>query len=244
MAPYDSLARFYDAVNGEPAEHIHQILAAIDEFRPASRDVLELGCGTGAILAGLGSGFSLTGIDRSRGMLDVARRRCPEARLVEADMTSFELDATFDVIVCVFDTLNHLTEFDLWRATFERVAAHLREGGLFIFDLNTLGRLRELGEDAPWVHDFDGHVLIMDVDYEDAPLARWNIRIFEHLDEDKFQLHAETILELGVELSRVRLALHDDFELVAESDTRDGPASDDARRALLVARRRPSGPPI
>jgi len=54
MAQYDSFAPFYDAVNGEPAELITHVLDAITRFGPTTQRVLELGCGTGAVLAGLG----------------------------------------------------------------------------------------------------------------------------------------------------------------------------------------------
>ncbi len=244
MAQYDSFARFYDGVNGEPEDRITQVLSYITQFRPDARTVLELGCGTGAILAGLGSGFTLTGIDLSRAMLDVARRRCPTARLIEADITSFELAETFDVAICVYDTLNHVTDFALWRAVFANVAAHLVPGGLFIFDLNTIGRLRDLGDMAPWVYDFDGHTLIMDVDFSEEPLARWHIRVFEHQRDHAFTQHAETILELGVALDRVREALASHFTLVAESDTRGSAPTDVSARALFVAQRAaPEGSP-
>ena len=237
MAQYDTFARFYDGVNGEPEDRISQILSYVEQFRPGAQSVLELGCGTGAILAGLGSGLSLTGIDRSRDMLDIARRRCPWARLVEGDITSFELGEQYDVAVCVYDTLNHVTDFTLWPTVFANVAAHLKDGGLFIFDLNPLGRLRDLGDMAPWVYDFDGHTLVMDVDFSEEPLASWHIRVFEHLGDDRFCLHEETIVELGVELDRVRDALAPHLTLVAESDTQGSLPTDQSTRALFVAQR-------
>lgn len=237
MAQYDVFAPFYDAVNGEPDERVGQLLAFVDAFAPGAHDVLELGCGTGAVLAGLGSGFALSGIDLSTTMLERARRRCPHARLIAGDITSFSLGERFDVVICVDDTLNHVTTFDGWRAVFANAAAHLREGGLFIFDVNTLGRLRYLGDVAPWVHDFDAHTLLMDVDFADEPLARWHIRIFEHRRDDTYRLHHETILELGVALDEVRDALAGDFTLVHESDTNGTVPTDESARALFVGRR-------
>ncbi len=237
MAQYDSFARFYDGVNGEPEDRITQVLSYIQQFRPDARAVLELGCGTGAILAGLGSGFTLTGIDLSPAMLDVARRRCPTARLIEGDITSFDLGETFDVVICVYDTLNHVTDFTLWCAVFANVAAHLAPGGLFIFDLNTIGRLRDLGDMAPWVYDFDAHTLVMDVDFTEEPLARWHIRVFERQQGNVFTQHAETIVELGVALDEVRDALASDFTLVAESDTVGSTPTDSSARAIFVAQR-------
>jgi len=239
MAQYDSFAAFYDAVNGEPTELIATLLGAFKRHRPDARDVLELGCGTGAVLAGLGSGYSLTGIDLSSRMLERARRRCPEARLLEADITRFELDETFDAVICVFDTLNHVTSLEGWETVVSKVAQHLRDGGLFFFDLNTVGRLRDLGDVAPWVYDFDGHTLVMDVNFSREPLAVWDIRIFEHRSDDNYVLHRDTIFELGVDLETVRQMLSAHFEILEEFDEEGSPASDDSVRAIVVARRRP-----
>lgn len=238
MAAYAEFARFYDDVNGEPEARSRQLLDYIERYHPGATSVLELGCGTGAILAGLGSGLSLTGIDRSPEMLDFARRRCPGAHVIEADMTSFSLAERFDVVLCVFDTLNHVATFDGWERTFERVHEHLNAGGLFIFDVNTLGRLRELGDVAPWVHHFDGHTLIMDVEFDGESLSTWDIRIFERRDDRHFTLHHEDIVELGVALDRVRRALDENFELVEQSDASGDPPSDESSRAFFVYRRR------
>ena len=239
MAQYDAFAAFYDAVNGEPQELITQVLSVIARSGPDTRRILELGCGTGAVLSGLGSGFSLTGIDLSPSMLAHARRRCPDARLLEGDITDFELHESFDAVICVFDTLNHVTTVEGWESVVANVAAHLRDGGLFIFDLNTIGRLRDLGDAAPWVYDFDGNTLVMGVDFSRDPLALWDIRIFEKTSDTTYRLHHETIVELGVSLARVREILATHFEILEESDTQGSRPTDNSERAFLVARRTP-----
>ncbi len=238
VTAYQEFAPFYDAVNGEPAERSRRILDYIGEFRPATKSVLELGCGTGAVLAGLGSGLSLTGLDLSPEMLAYAKRRCPSARLYQADMSTFHRPEQFDVVLCVFDTLNHVTTFEGWLATFERVHAHLVEGGLFIFDVNTLGRLRQLGDSAPWVHHFDRHTLIINVEFDGRCLAQWDIRIFEQLHERHFVLHHEQITELAVPLDQLKSALATDFELLVETDPSGETPSDESSRANFVFRRR------
>jgi len=237
VAAYEAFARFYDAVNEEPVERIAQVLDFIERFNPNATSVLELGCGTGAILSGLGSGFERVGVDLSPEMLAFARRRCPTARFVEGDITTVDLGRTFDVVVCVFDTLNHVTTFAGWREVFACVARHLSSGGLFVVDLNTIGRFRELDDSAPWVHDFDGHTLLMDLDFSADPLATWDIRIFEAQGDGRFTLHHESIVELAVALDEVYVALREQFTLLECSDALGGPASDEAARALIVARR-------
>lgn len=239
MTEYAHFARFYDAVNNEPEARSRKLLRYIEQHLPGATSVLELGCGTGAVLSGLGSGYALTGIDRSSEMLSFARRRCPQAQLHQADITSFSLEHQFDVVLCVYDTLNHVTEFEGWRAVVGRVSEHLREGGLFIFDLNTIGRLRRLGDALPWVHDFDGHTLVMDVEFdEDDARSYWDIRVFEHLDHDRFALHREEIVELGVPLERVRQLLAANFELLDEADPDGEAPTDESARAYFVYRRR------
>jgi SAM-dependent methyltransferase len=237
MAAYEVFAPFYDMVNGDPDTRSRQILENINRFRPQSESVLELGCGTGAILAGLGSGFSLTGLDLSSEMLAYARRRCPSAHLHQLDMTSFSLAQRFDVVLCIYDTLNHVTTYAGWQSMFERVKEHLVEGGLFIFDLNTLGRLRQLGEMAPWVHHFDEHTLIMNVEFDGHSLSQWDIQIFEHQFENRFVLHHERIAELGVPLEQVRASLAPDFQLLEELDPGGFTPNDESSRALFVFQR-------
>jgi len=238
MAAYREFARFYDAINGDPVETSLTILRHIEHYRPQADSVLELGCGTGAILAGLGSGLALTGLDLSPEMLEIARRRCPHARLHLDDMTTFSLREQFDVVLCVFDTLNHVSTFDGWKSLFERVSTHLVDGGIFIFDINTLGRFRRLADMAPWVHDFDGHTLIMNVEFVDDVHSEWDIRVFEHLQDKNYVLHHELIVELGVRLQQVRDALALDFDLVEETDPTGAAPTDESDRAYFVYQRR------
>ena len=148
---------------GDRSADINRVRDYIKRYQPGAASLLELGCGTGAVLAGLaadvsltgadepvtgsgppvtGSGLSLTGVDLSEEMLAIAARSVPAARLVHADVTSFSLGTQFDVVICVFDTLNHLPSLHAWRAMFDRVHEHLADGGLFFFDVNTTGRLR------------------------------------------------------------------------------------------------------
>src|ERR1039458_810939 len=187
----------------DPQPKSTRVLEAIDKLLPEASSLLELGCGTGAILAGLSSLPSLTGLDRSPEMLAIARDKVPQARLIEGDIATFDIGERFDVVMCVFDTLNHLPSFSLWNDLFERTYDHLVEGGLFIFDVNPIGQLRQLGEAPPWVHDFDGNTVIMDVQLDHDDLWIWEIKVFEHVGEDRFILHHERIREFGAGLGRI-----------------------------------------
>lgn len=111
--------------------------------------VLDLACGTGTVSRLLvPRGYSLTGVDLSEGMLEVACRRTAEAGLpiVFHQQDAAELDlgaARFDAVICLFDSLNYILEPERLRSAFVRVFAHLNPGGTFIFDVNTEYALAE-----------------------------------------------------------------------------------------------------
>ena len=57
---------------------------------------------------------------------------------IQADMRTFDTHKPVDAVTCLYASLNHLLgpSADLTE-TFKRVAAHLRPGGVFVFDLNS-----------------------------------------------------------------------------------------------------------
>ncbi len=242
MTHYARFAGFYDQIMGDRSADIERIRDYIKRYRPAASSLLELGCGTGAVLAGLAADLSVTGVDRSPEMLTVAARSVPAARLVQADVTSFSLGTRFDVVICVFDTLNHLPSLDAWRAMFERVHEHLADGGLFFFDVNTTGRLRRLWQGPAFAADFGENTMIMDVlpagSGGGGELSTWTVRIFERIAGDMFRLHEERIPELGVPLATIRDVLAASFDLLEEAELDGGPVSDESSRVFFAYRRR------
>jgi SAM-dependent methyltransferase len=238
---YADFAKFYDQIMGDRSAIIERLRDYVRRYLPNAGSLLELGCGTGAVLAGLADGLQVTGIDLSPEMLATATAHLPRARLVQADITEFSLGTTFDVVICVFDTLNHLPTFDAWLAMFQQVDAHLAEGGLFIFDVNTVGRLRRLAAAPAYVADFGPHMLVMDVTTGKGGVFPWDVRIFERVDGNQFRLHHERIGELGVPLARIHEALTPRFELLEAANTEGLPANDESDRAYLVYRHRAYG---
>ncbi|MGI9485656.1 MAG: class I SAM-dependent methyltransferase [Geminicoccaceae bacterium] len=102
--------------------------------------VLELGVGTGRIAGALAkAGHDVVGLDRSKGMLDAARKKCKThadtVKLIEADITAFTLDRTFPLALIPFSTFQHLTTPDQQRACLGAVHHHLVEGGHLVLDV-------------------------------------------------------------------------------------------------------------
>ena len=75
MADYDLLAKFYDRLMSDSSLRSKQVMRCIEKYSPTASSLLELGCGTGAVLHGLSAVTSLAGMDISSNMLDIARAR-------------------------------------------------------------------------------------------------------------------------------------------------------------------------
>ena len=123
------------------------------------RSFVDLGCGTGELLLGLGRahpGWRLVGLDGSARMIDCARHKPGGERIdwrvgplaapplppagTGAGADTGAGSAGFDAAGCFYDTLNHLIEPGALAAMVGVVAAALRPGGLFVFDAtNAIG---------------------------------------------------------------------------------------------------------
>jgi len=241
MPAYEQLAAFYDIVMDDPGPRAERVDAAVERYRPDAGSLLELGCGTGAILARLTTTAALTGLDQSPEMLGIAARTVPGAHLINGDMSAFDLGRQFDVIACVFDSINHLMEVVAWSSLVRCVHEHLAVGGIFVLDVNTIGELRRLGDELPWVYDFDGGTAIIDVAFaEDSHglgVSDWDFRVFERVTSARYELHHERIGEIALPLDRVRQLLADGFDLLEELDEDGLPATDESVKAYYVLRR-------
>ena len=145
-------------------------------------------------------------------------------------------------MACVFDTVNHLLDVPSWASLIACAHRHLTGGGLFVLDVNTVGELRRLGDEPPWVYDFDGGTAVIDVTFAEGDgglgLTDWDVRIFERVTDTRFELHHERIGELALPLARVRELLADGFDLLEEVDEDGLAATDDSIKAYYALRRR------
>lgn len=177
---YSEFARFYDRVEVDaPRASARWILERVDAHQASVASVLELGCGTGAVLQALPDAWRKTGVDSSPEMLAQARAKSLDATIIGADMTSLSLGERFDLVICVFDTINHLVDPEQWRRAFIVARQHLRIGGLFAFDMNTVTRLREIAAKPASSYGVHGDTILIQV-HERRPLRfDWEITVSE-----------------------------------------------------------------
>src|SRR5271165_182317 len=155
-ALYDSvIADFYDAspvVHGRTQDVNFYVAAA----SLSGDSVLELGCGTGRMLVPLAqAGLHVTGLDISQRMLErAAEKRArldaeqrDHVRLVQGDMTRFDLGEQFPLVIIPFRPFQHLLTIDEQLQCLTCVRRHLAKGGRLILDF--------FQTDAARMHDPD-----------------------------------------------------------------------------------------
>ncbi|MBI2297569.1 MAG: class I SAM-dependent methyltransferase, partial [Armatimonadetes bacterium] len=180
--PFTRIAPFYDRLLDDLpyAAWVDYLELLGGQWGASGGPLLDLACGTGSVGLELARrGCRVVGADRSASMLAEGRRKARAARLpvlfVRQDMRALGLAAAFDRVVCLFDSLNYLLEPAGLAAAFRGVAASLRPGGLFIFDLNTERALADdlFTRDEPnaevphrWRSRYDAATRIATVDLE------------------------------------------------------------------------------
>ena len=148
--------------------------------------ILNLGCGTGMHDRKLiDLGFEVTGIDKSAEMIAIARERVPEANYIVGDMSDFDLNEKFDVVICMFSSLGYLTEQEQIDSFFGSVSNHLVDEGLLILDVwNGLGVAKDPPTSREKVVE-DGNLKIVRTSYPDLDMqnfvnnVKFKIQVYE-----------------------------------------------------------------
>ncbi len=110
------------------------------QAKAAGGPVLELGCGTGRILAQTArAGIPVVGLDASPGMLGLCRRRLAQeglrADLACGDMRRFAFGRAFTLVTIPFRPFQHLLEVEDQMACLASIREHLAPNGRLVFDV-------------------------------------------------------------------------------------------------------------
>ena len=238
MASYDTLGKYYDSIMGDQRASAQAVRKLLWGHHPRARTLLDLACGTGSILAHLARRYEVAGLDLSPVLLAMARKKLPRTPLYEGDMKSFDLGGSFDAVVCLLDSINHLRKFSDWQRVFVRVHRHLNPSGIFVFDINTERKLERLVSTGPRIHQFQDHLMIVNTTAPRDNLTAWHLRVFEPIGEGLYRSSEETIVERSFPLMRIRNALREaGFKPVKTFDLERGSVSARSERVHFVCRK-------
>ncbi len=240
---YTVLPAFYDELNSE-VDYDGYADYLTRQFTPEGAHVLDLGCGTGDmshILAARGA--RVVGLDASPEMLTLASHKAEKKRLKVfytcQNMTSFSTGYSYDAVISTFDSLNYLlTKADLVRA-FTCVANELREGGVFLFDMNSEYKFRCIYADNSYVLESD-RVFCAWENYYDEKSKKCNFYINVFAEEKGvYKRYSEEQTEKMFTLDEIKACLRKaGLTFVSVSSDYDGKEIDDTtERYYFIARK-------
>lgn len=243
---YGSFAYVYDKFMDdvpyeEWADYVQSLLM---EHEVREGLVLELGCGTGNLTEILASrGYDMIGVDLSADMLDIAmekrERSGRDILYLMQDMREFELYGTVRAAVSICDSMNYLQEEKDLLSTFKLVNNYLDPGGIFIFDLNTAYKYRELIGDTTIAENREGASFIWENTwYEEEKVNEYDLTIFAETENGLYQKFEETHFQRAYDLKTVkRLIAEAGMEFLAAYDafTRES-VRPDSERIYVIAR--------
>lgn len=247
MSNYSDFAFYYDGLTNNV--DYHSRAAYFDRLikescRSGGNYLVDLACGTGSLSEEFCTlGYDVTGIDNSPDMLSAAMDKKYDSgsdiQYVCQDMTSFELYGNADAIVCALDSINHLESPEDIRKTFERAFLFTQPGGVFIFDMNTVYKHREILADNSFIFENDQVFCAWQNSYEEKyDRVSISLDFFEKNEKGKYERYSEDFSEIAFETELIVSWLKKaGFEVlhVYDEDSTD-PVNEKSQRAVIVCR--------
>jgi ubiquinone/menaquinone biosynthesis C-methylase UbiE len=136
---FSEAPELYDLIYGSfkdyrsEADKIAEVLSTV---APEARSVLDVACGTGEHARYLTGehGYRVHGIDIEPGFVAIARAKLPQGRFWHADMAGFDLDARFDVVLCLFSSIGYLRDLEQVQRALVCFRRHLEPDGVLLVE--------------------------------------------------------------------------------------------------------------
>ncbi|MCD6434131.1 MAG: class I SAM-dependent methyltransferase [Candidatus Diapherotrites archaeon] len=173
---YKKFAKYYDKIQAQKKDYSREVdfieWAIKKHKKSEGNKLLDVACGTANHAVLLEKNYKILGIDISKEMLEIAKRKTKNVKFEIWDMKKLNLPERFDVIICMFSAINYNTSYSELETTLRNFYNHLKPGGVLIYDL---GFNKET-----WI---EGYTQIVTVVEDGLQLARISQ---SHLDGDVF----------------------------------------------------------
>ncbi|MBN1624670.1 MAG: methyltransferase domain-containing protein [Clostridia bacterium] len=169
---YRDTAEIYDKLTSgiDYAAYAGYFIELINRYKGINtHSLLETGCGSGNLTRLLAlAGYDMTGVDSSAEMLSEAYTKdSPGILWVNQDVLELDLFGTYDAAVSFLDFPNHITDpADLGRY-FALIENYLNPGGLYIFDINSEYKFRNILAENVFYYDDDDYSCIWQNSYNE-----------------------------------------------------------------------------
>ncbi len=249
MAYEYSFSALYDIFTNdvnysERAEYICQIL---ERNGILGGSILDVACGTGSLSKELlKKGFEVIANDISISMLNIAREKLSaygdRALLLCQDMCELDLYGTVDAAVCALDSVNHLLDEEDILSCFECVGKFINPGGIFIFDVNTLYKHRQVLSGNTFVYEDaeDAFLVWQNSECDEDDIVEMYFDIFTRTPDGKYLRDSDENTERAYSVEFLSEKLTDSgFEVLnVYSDMTLDACTPEDERIYFVARKK------
>lgn len=197
---YDRL--MYDFDYESVVRFLEQVLA-MEEISVGK--ILEIACGTGSITERFAQKYYIDAFDRSEQMLALAEEklRGTKARLFCQDMRTFIAPDRYNVVFCLCDSLNYVTDREQVKEVFRRVYQSMEDEGIFIFDLNTEKKFQDM--ESVYVDEVEDVVYIWENEYDQsAGINLYGVNFFLQRQDGLYERWYEEHREKAYEVEEIR----------------------------------------
>lgn len=250
MAGYGDFAYYYDLLteNVDYESRCEYICNLLAENGVGKGILLDLACGTGTMSMLLSDkGYDVIGVDASEDMLSVAQEKKMESgkdiMFLCQRMEELDLFGTINAAVCTLDSINHITDEKTVQQVFSKVSLFMEDKGIFLFDVNTPYKHREVLGDNTFIYDMDDVYCVWQNSTDKKTLlTEVSLDIFEkdtEEEEDVYYRYSEEFSEKGYELSQIEKWLTEyKFEVLGVyEELSKNKVGEKTQRAVFVARK-------
>ncbi|MBL7574894.1 Methyltransferase domain-containing protein [Peptoniphilus asaccharolyticus DSM 20463] len=186
MDNYRDFAAVYDELMWDfDYEKVYKFIkSTVEKNSKEFKKCLELGCGTGNLTEFIVEDFQVDAIDLSDEMLAVAANKImnKNVHFYKQNMQNLMFEGNYDLVVSSCDSINYILEREELEKLFKWVYDHLNDGGMFIFDINSIYKFETMKE--TYVDESDGVFYIWENFYdEEERLNTYSVNFFKEEGE-------------------------------------------------------------
>ncbi len=227
MSGYGNFAHYYDILTGNISykDRAAYFDMLIKKHGGKKNLLLDLACGTGSLSEEMCRlGYDVIAVDGSEEMLNEALDKKFDSGLniqyLCQDMTKLDMFGTIDVTICALDSLNHLPDLDAIKQTINRVSLFCEPGGLFIFDVNTPYKHKNVLGNNTFIYDMEDVYCVWQNTYteEDNRVEMW-LDFFEKQENGSYERYDESFSEIAFDDAVIEKIVADSgMEIVGKYD--------------------------
>lgn len=245
---YEEFAIIYDKLINEDIDYnkiAKRIFQICEEYNINRKDYLDLACGTGNVAINIADSFEDScAVDLSEDMLTIAYDKFQQnninCQFLCQNMSELSLGKKFDLITCVLDSTNYIVEDEDIQNYFKAVSNHLKDDGIFIFDINSYYKITQILGDNIYTYDNDDIFYVWENQLEDDVVNMF--LTFFVKDKNGYRRFDEEHTERGYTESQIEELLENaNLQVIKKFDGyNDKEVNDLSERILYIVKKKGS----